>query len=441
MSSQFDHGKCPICFEQISIKGEHQIASLPCGHVFGCSCIKKWLETSNACPVCQKHTSARMIRMILWDGSIPIDKSRTDSIRNDNEKAKKKHQFLIQKLARLERDYAISQSDISVKRRMVFGKTTVQTIKVSKQVAFPSLILNKKINNGFRVCLSPKHLYVTSQKDKDNFGIEFCERDSLSYFNYIPLHKAQIHEMALCPFDSQTIATVSHDKRLIITVIRSQLPILQSSLPVPLWSCAWINHNVIATGGTNGRLFIVDGRGQIAQDIELCKGPPIFSIAPFSDNILFVSSPMKSILFDMRMQEVIKNKAFAGSHSVKICENKFISMTRRGNIPYVTLGTKTEQNNISIDESFSIQKYNSIAKPDIIKVNKDIILAIPDESSLGFKLISSKNFKYDYWEEWKDHFSDNNFSSPINDISMEKDTDLILAAISSDSLKMYAFPL
>ncbi|KAH9324709.1 hypothetical protein KI387_004887, partial [Taxus chinensis] len=42
-----DHdGICSICMEPWTANGEHQICSLACGHYFGRSCIRKWLETS-----------------------------------------------------------------------------------------------------------------------------------------------------------------------------------------------------------------------------------------------------------------------------------------------------------------------------------------------------------------------------------------------------------
>ena len=43
--------ECSICFEKF-VKND-EIATLPCIHMFHKNCIKKWLETSNICPICR----------------------------------------------------------------------------------------------------------------------------------------------------------------------------------------------------------------------------------------------------------------------------------------------------------------------------------------------------------------------------------------------------
>ncbi|XP_021642128.2 uncharacterized protein LOC110636631 [Hevea brasiliensis] len=35
---------CPICMEPWGSQGDHQVSCLPCGHVYGLSCIRRWLQ-------------------------------------------------------------------------------------------------------------------------------------------------------------------------------------------------------------------------------------------------------------------------------------------------------------------------------------------------------------------------------------------------------------
>ncbi|KAL8152858.1 hypothetical protein V2J09_010618 [Rumex salicifolius] len=51
------HGPiCPICFRRWTEEGQHCVCCLPCGHIYGMSCIKTWLERPNSqkCPQCNE---------------------------------------------------------------------------------------------------------------------------------------------------------------------------------------------------------------------------------------------------------------------------------------------------------------------------------------------------------------------------------------------------
>lgn len=42
-----------ICLEEIADTGLHRLVSIACGHVYGESCIRKWLEKKKTCPTCK----------------------------------------------------------------------------------------------------------------------------------------------------------------------------------------------------------------------------------------------------------------------------------------------------------------------------------------------------------------------------------------------------
>ncbi|MBO9496228.1 hypothetical protein J7438_19410 [Thalassotalea sp. G20_0] len=60
--NKVDGFKCPICFDS----AECDNINLKCGHAFGRSCIREWLESSNQinCPVCQKQFTDDDIKQI-----------------------------------------------------------------------------------------------------------------------------------------------------------------------------------------------------------------------------------------------------------------------------------------------------------------------------------------------------------------------------------------
>lgn len=56
---------CSICFSKIEEPGEHVLASLSCGHIFGKSCVEKWISMRKKCPQCNLRSSKRQIRRLF----------------------------------------------------------------------------------------------------------------------------------------------------------------------------------------------------------------------------------------------------------------------------------------------------------------------------------------------------------------------------------------
>lgn len=61
------NAKCVICLESCTDSGDHQLASLRCGHVFGKSCLEIWFSQSGRrrCPHCNQHASPGDIRKLF----------------------------------------------------------------------------------------------------------------------------------------------------------------------------------------------------------------------------------------------------------------------------------------------------------------------------------------------------------------------------------------
>ncbi|PWA71077.1 zinc finger, RING/FYVE/PHD-type [Artemisia annua] len=59
---------CSICYRVLTSNGTHQICSLPCGHMYGFSCIEAWLKTgrpgSVKCPQCSTACTLKDVRLI-----------------------------------------------------------------------------------------------------------------------------------------------------------------------------------------------------------------------------------------------------------------------------------------------------------------------------------------------------------------------------------------
>lgn len=62
---------CSICQEAWIENGNHQLASLHCGHVFGESCIQRWLSESDRCPICNQEAFRDDVRKIFLHTTRP----------------------------------------------------------------------------------------------------------------------------------------------------------------------------------------------------------------------------------------------------------------------------------------------------------------------------------------------------------------------------------
>ncbi|KAI7752779.1 hypothetical protein M8C21_018310, partial [Ambrosia artemisiifolia] len=67
---------CPICTEPWTTAGEHHICCLPCGHIYGLSCIKKWIQQhgrSGKCPQCNKKCTLKDVRVLYAEQLCVVD--------------------------------------------------------------------------------------------------------------------------------------------------------------------------------------------------------------------------------------------------------------------------------------------------------------------------------------------------------------------------------
>lgn len=60
-----DDQLCPICFDHWKGTGTHRIVSLKCGHLFGKSCVEKWVRKNKKCPKCNQPNKLTDVRQIF----------------------------------------------------------------------------------------------------------------------------------------------------------------------------------------------------------------------------------------------------------------------------------------------------------------------------------------------------------------------------------------
>lgn len=61
------HSTCPICLTLWTSTGEHRVVALPCGHLYGKSCIEEWIErkAEAGCPECHGQVTKEQLHIVI----------------------------------------------------------------------------------------------------------------------------------------------------------------------------------------------------------------------------------------------------------------------------------------------------------------------------------------------------------------------------------------
>ncbi|GLD54424.1 E3 ubiquitin-protein ligase RFWD3 [Lates japonicus] len=91
-SSHSEEGEgdtCTICFESWTTAGEHRLSALRCGHLFGYTCIQRWLKaqgTAAKCPQCNKKAKRSDIVLLYAPKLRALDNSEQESLKKSLER-------------------------------------------------------------------------------------------------------------------------------------------------------------------------------------------------------------------------------------------------------------------------------------------------------------------------------------------------------------------
>ncbi|CAK9177723.1 unnamed protein product [Ilex paraguariensis] len=76
---------CPICMEAWTNGGDHQVCCLPCGHIYGMSCIKRWLQqrrSSGKCPQCNSKCALKDVRVLYASQIVAVNEELQKKVRS-----------------------------------------------------------------------------------------------------------------------------------------------------------------------------------------------------------------------------------------------------------------------------------------------------------------------------------------------------------------------
>ncbi|KAF5292130.1 hypothetical protein FQA39_LY14085 [Lamprigera yunnana] len=308
--SDADDGQlCPICFDNWTTSGDHRLCALKCGHLFGYSCIWRWIscQKENTCPSCKKRTSRSEIRFIyakklivLDNSELEIVKTQLDKVQEEKNKLQieltkaicREHETLL-KIDKLEKNIEYLNKALEVKQQ--FG-TCSQTKDSNSTVI--KLYMDKCLEickeSGCRVldCFSKEDLIVVSMKSPNNvfpgFGVRKVNVTTYKPTSYIPLHLKPIRDLKFHR-ENPWLLSVSLDKTAKVVDAISTNSICVYNSDVPLWSCCWdaTNSNIIYIGQQQSSAIKLDIR-KMSEPLFTLEMPgdmsPVISIASIAPN-------------------------------------------------------------------------------------------------------------------------------------------------------------
>ncbi|GAB4833590.1 hypothetical protein Ancab_031833 [Ancistrocladus abbreviatus] len=340
---------CPICMEPWSNDGDHQPSCLPCGHLYGMSCIKKWLQqrkSSGKCPHCNKKCSLKDVRRIYGSRILVIDEESQKKIQSleakcdflekkDADWHKKEAEWLRREAEWIIQEAEWQKREANLCQKLQQLKEWTSNLECSlgdKESKFPRLgtadqgwqgrpEFGYNLGSAFQ-CVAPYSFAL--QKELRVDGCRIIDVDASSHILIIVRRPTgmgvtdTVTKMSLtAPHDQENILLPSAikgikglhispfgglallaGKKLSVLSIQSKNLIVSYDLPAPAWSCSWdrSSEHYMYAGLQNGMLLVFDTR-QTGRALESRNGLScniIHTVHSLSDPV--ISSGVRAVL-------------------------------------------------------------------------------------------------------------------------------------------------
>lgn len=310
--SDDEEQSCPICFELWTSSGDHRISSLSCGHLFGRSCIDRWLQKNKSCPQCKAAAKRRDIRNIYAKSLKVVDTTDRDQAKKQLAEAKYKCSIAEENEAKALLKYhllKIEMDKLKAEIQASQAKTTTSVSNYNRQPVAerPCAFLSSQSNqpSGSQLCTSMAsnvpdrgrqlkaitksytfqktlqvsqkearvvafdkgHMLMTVSRPSQNqlfngFGILKISSLDARSTEFISVHQKTIRDMKFNQTGDQLLLTGSMDKTLKITSVISNSVVQTYTCPAPVWACNWNERNInyVFAGLQNGSCVVYDIR-------------------------------------------------------------------------------------------------------------------------------------------------------------------------------------
>uniref|UniRef100_A0A8C6TSY7 RING-type E3 ubiquitin transferase n=1 Tax=Neogobius melanostomus TaxID=47308 RepID=A0A8C6TSY7_9GOBI len=287
---------CTICFEPWTTAGDHRPSALRCGHLFGFTCIQRWIKSAGAgakCPQCNKKTKRSDIVKLYVTKLRALDNSEQESLKRALE-----HEQSLRRKAELEsaqdklRLQVVTnqcgqiQKELQELRALMTqtGGCSVPSASSSSsllpgqlqrpdgsrpgQYSFSKAVLISQAG-GCRVLAycEPLSCLLASQPSPHSTLVPGCGVKKMSVINmkasqYVPIHSKQIRGLSFNRQNDSLLLSAALDNTIKLTSLLTNTVVQTYNAGKPVWSCCWCqdNSNYVYAGLINGSVLIYDTR-------------------------------------------------------------------------------------------------------------------------------------------------------------------------------------
>ncbi|XP_049661766.1 E3 ubiquitin-protein ligase RFWD3 isoform X2 [Accipiter gentilis] len=283
---------CAICFEQWTNAGDHRLSALRCGHLFGYTCIERWLKgQAGKCPQCNKKAKRSDIVILYARTLKALDTSEQERMKSSLEKEQKLRKQAELESAQSRLQLQVLTDECSKLRKQVQELKTLvaqHNMSASQQPgssrtcipgSLPSSQSQRKYHlekvfvvsqtGNCRVmayCDSLSCLVVSQPSPQSTFipgcGVKMMSVANLKSSQYIPIHSKQIRGLAFGSRADGLLLSAALDNTLKLTSLATNTVVQTYNAGRPVWSCCWCldDTNYIYAGLVNGSIMIYDLR-------------------------------------------------------------------------------------------------------------------------------------------------------------------------------------
>ncbi|NXU84761.1 RFWD3 ligase, partial [Xiphorhynchus elegans] len=283
---------CAICFEQWTNAGDHRLSALRCGHLFGYTCIERWLRgQAGKCPQCNKKAKRSDIVVLYARTLKALDTSEQERMRSSLEKeqmlrrqaelesaqSRLQLQVLTDECSKLRKQVQelkalVAQHNVSASQQPGSSRTclpgSLPCSQSQRKYHLEKVFLVSQTGNCrvMAYCDSMSCLVVSQPSPQSTFipgcGVKMLSLANLKSSQYVPIHSKQIRGLAFGTRADGLLLSAALDGTLRLTSLATNTVVQTYNAGRPVWSCCWCldDTNYVYAGLVNGSIMIYDLR-------------------------------------------------------------------------------------------------------------------------------------------------------------------------------------